>query len=310
MAITAEFSDADEPVADTDAELATNQHLYGVISGCAVTYDAANMTYDIAAGTILHNGLVVTVAAQANANTLVADSTNPRWTLISVDSTGTQVMTSGTAAATPSKPELGDNVWLAAVKIEAGQTIANNIAVKLDKRVMTHAPHSAAYKYKTAAQNFTTATLVDVTATSGNIAFEVAASTAYRIEIDGYMTAVGTAGSGGFKWAFTFPAAPTIARATGYWNHVGTDTASVTPAMLSGNIAPFTDIISGTAFGGVNASNTGVTNGLAAGPFKLVFFLLNGTTAGTVTLQAAQNTAAGTSSLREILATLTPMRAE
>jgi hypothetical protein len=69
VAYLTQFSDTTEPIADTDAEIATNQHLYGVISGCDVTYDASDMTYDIAAGVILHNGSVVAVAAQANAGT-------------------------------------------------------------------------------------------------------------------------------------------------------------------------------------------------------------------------------------------------
>ena len=102
MAIVYQAQDADEMWHDTDAEQMGNIHLYGVISGCAVTYDAADMTWDIAAGTILHNGSVVTVAAQTNVTTLVADSTNPRWTLLYVNSSGTGGIVSGTAAATPS----------------------------------------------------------------------------------------------------------------------------------------------------------------------------------------------------------------
>ena len=316
MAITAQFQDADEPVADTDAELSANQHLYGVISGCAVTYDAANMTYDIAAGSILHNGSVVAVSAQTNANTLVADSSNPRWTLISLDSTGTQVMTSGTAAATPSKPELGDNVWLAAVKIEAGQTIANNIAVKLDKRVMTHRPVEATYKYKTASQTFTTTTLTDVTATSGNIAFSIAASTAYELLVDMYFDGVGTAASGGVKLGLTGPASPTRVTVFGTYASTvaqGTDSVGNTERQTSYRSGIQTDGTTFPTFLAVNAAAAdavGGAGGAAVGVYSIRVIIINGTTAGTVTLQGAQNTAAGSTSLAYASARIMPIAAE
>lgn len=290
-------SDTVEPATDTDFEQFGNAHLYGVISGCAVTYDAADLTLDVAAGTILHNGSVVAVAAQANAVTLVADGTNPRWSTISINSAGTVALTSGTAAAIPSKPESPDNVEIAMVQIEAAQTIANNIAIKLDKRVWTHVP-APPLKYKTAGQNFTTTTLATVTATSGNLQWDVLASTSYKIIIEGQMSAVGTAGSGGFKWAFTFPAAPTIARAMVEANTTLADGAAV--AMTIGAMAAiggFVDITSGTAFGGSVSYNAGAVTGLTIGAFRVTMHLVNGTTAGTVVFQAAQNAAAGTSTL-------------
>ena len=311
MAIVYQAQDADEFWHDSDAEQMGNQHNYGVISGCGVTYDAANMTYDIAAGTILHNGLVVTVAAQVNANTLVADSTNPRWTLISLDSTGTQVMTSGTAAATPGKPEVGDNVLIAAVKIEAAQTIANNISVKLDKRVMTHLIALQKYKYKTATQDFTTTTLTDVTATSGNIAFALAATTAYRLVIDIDVSAVGTAASGGFKWTLAGITAPTAFYASMEGQVQINDGAGLSLARQVHADLDSTGMNTrtmGTAFGASNSSNVNVT-GIAVGLYRMTAFILTNT-AGTVTLQAAQNTAAGTSTIAAVVATLAVASAE
>jgi hypothetical protein len=311
MAIVTQYQDADEYWHDSDAESVANQHLYGVISGCGVTYDAANLTYDIAAGTILHNGIPVTVAAQVDANTLVADSTNPRWTLISLNSSGTQVMTSGTAAATPSKPEVGDNVWIAAVKIEAAQTVANNISVKLDKRVMTHV--GPPYKYKTANLDLTTTTLADVAATSGNVAFAVAASSVYRLEMKINVTVLGTQNSGGLKLALTGPASPTAVHYTGHWPIVtpqSVDSVANTEVPVNSRDGVYTEGTTFTTFLAANYRPTpavGSTTGLEVGMYEFDILIVNGSTAGTVTLQAAQNTAAGTTTIASLFATLTTL---
>jgi len=131
--------DSDEYFHDTDYEIIANQVHYNVVSGCGVTYDTADMTLDIASGSIKHNNLAVTVAAAANALTLVADSSNERWSYVTLDSSGAAVLVSGDPAPNsstePTKPELGDRVVLAMVKIQAGQTVAGNAEYKLDKRV-------------------------------------------------------------------------------------------------------------------------------------------------------------------------------
>ena len=303
MPITAQFSDAVEPISDTDAELATNQHLYGVISGCAITYDAADLTYDVAAGVILHNGVSVTVAAQPNASLLVADATNPRWASIYLDSSGIEGVVHGTAAAVPSKPETGDNVLLAMVLIEAAQTIANNIAVKLDKRVMTHVPASVTYKYKTAQQTFTTTTSTTITATSGNFAFAVDANTAYRFHQELNIGGVGTQNSGGVKLEWTGPASPTRIIIQGLYPAYIAQTADAG----TDNEYPFQSYIdvdnSVTSFGAYLQSNAaptpaaGSATGVRTGRYVFDILFVNGANAGTVTFQMAQNTAAGTSSI-------------
>lgn len=134
MAYQAQAIDSTEPFSDTDWELSANVGLYNVVSGCALTYDASDMTVDIAAGVVTHNGSLVTVAAQDNAVTLVSDGSNPRWAWLYIDSSGMGGITHGTAAATPSKAELGDNVALSAVLIATGATIAND-QTKIDKRI-------------------------------------------------------------------------------------------------------------------------------------------------------------------------------
>lgn len=148
MAYTAAAVDSDEYFHDTDWEIVANQGRYHVVEGCDVTFDAADMTYDIAAGQIMHNGGLVAVAAQTDAGTLVADATNERWAYVTLGSDGLDVLVSGDAAASssvePVKPELGDRVILYMVKIQAAQTIANNAEYKLDKRIL--APTALAHR--------------------------------------------------------------------------------------------------------------------------------------------------------------------
>lgn len=295
MAITAEYSDATEPIADVDAEAANNQHLYGVLEGCGVTYDAANMTYDVAAGRILHNGSIVAVSAQTNAGTLVADGTNPRWATIYLDSTGTEGLVHGTAAADPSKPETGDNVAIAMVLIEAGQTIANNIAVKLDKRVFTHPP-VATMKYAAATQTFSaTTTLADVVAAGSpaTFSFTIGANEIWHARARLRVTYTGT---GGLKLQFSGPASPTAVRISGSHNIVNLEGSTDT---ISNLLQPFTVVTAfATNFAAANAAaatndtyNTADNNGW----IDIDLFVINGANAGTVTLQGAQNTANGTS---------------
>lgn len=133
MTIIWQAEDNVEPIADTTIEGIANFNGYSVTSGCGLTYSAANMTVTVAAGSVLHNGTTVTVAG--NTVTLVSDATNPRWTWIGIPSTGTAAIVSGTAAATPTVPEIGDYVPLALVYVQANLAIANNATYKLDKRV-------------------------------------------------------------------------------------------------------------------------------------------------------------------------------
>jgi hypothetical protein len=134
MAYQAQALDTTEPVSDTVWEISANLATYNVISGCAVTMDSGNMTLDIAAGVITHNGSTVVVAAQTNALTLVSDASNPRFSWVSLNSSGAAALVSGTAAADPAVPELGDSVSLMLVRIDANETIASN-TTQIDKRV-------------------------------------------------------------------------------------------------------------------------------------------------------------------------------
>ena len=105
----------------------------GVVSGCAVTF-VSGMQVTVVAGSVKINN--ATVAVTTGNLTAINDATNPRFALITVNTSGTRAITHGTAAAEPAFPTIpADSVLLAAVYIPAGATTleANRIT---DKRVM------------------------------------------------------------------------------------------------------------------------------------------------------------------------------
>ena len=126
-------TDTTEPVTDTMMEQFGNAATYNVINGCAPSYSGANLDVTVAAGTITHNGISVAVAGSSV--TLVADGSQPRWSWVALNSAGSAVLVSGTPAANPTVPELGDYVEVALVYVEAGQPLASACAYKLDKRM-------------------------------------------------------------------------------------------------------------------------------------------------------------------------------
>ena len=109
----------------------------GVVSGCAVTEDPTtpDMTVDVAVGVVVVNGGLVSVSAQANNTIGTADGSNPRIDLVSVNSSGTVVVTAGTAAATPEAPAIpATSVPLAFVLVPASDTAITDAQI-VDKRV-------------------------------------------------------------------------------------------------------------------------------------------------------------------------------
>ena len=289
------YQDADgiEPVSDSFGETATNIAQYATVNGCGVTYSGLNMTFDVAAGVILHNRLFIPVAAQSAAGPLVADPTNPRWTWIALDNTGTVVVVSGTPAASPTVPEIGDYVAIALVKVEAAQTIANNITTKLDKGAVYP---SAITKYKSATQVYTTSTsLTNVTATNGDFAFYAAASEVWMAT---YYIPLSFGGTGGFKCQIAGPATPTNVDITGEVN------TAVLSTEGTSNVAAMHPIVPVTAFAtnivasdGNAAPGAGTFDSDLAGLVRIHLRLINGATAGIVTLQAAQNSSNSTTTL-------------
>lgn len=198
--------DSDEYFHDTDYEVLGNQGTYGIIVGCAVTEDATDLTADLAAGTILHSGSAVNVAAATDAYTLVADASNERWTAACLSSAGAAVLVSGDAAASssvePTKPEIGDRVLLKLWKVQAAQTVANNAEYKLDKRIMLRGPFTVIL-----GTNFdntqSNTVLENVTA----VAFPLAPATRYAFEA---LIVYRSGTTPDYKAAFTVPASSTI----------------------------------------------------------------------------------------------------
>jgi len=266
MAQTWEAVDNVEPISDSTIEQLGNQALYNVVSGCALTYDAADMTVDLAAGVITHDGAVTPVAGGTAEWTLVSDPSNPRWTWLGIDDTGSGVIVSGDPAAIPSVPELGDNVGVALVYVQAGLTVASDATYKIDKRV----PGGALTQVSRSTSNFTknnNDTLGDVT----GIAFPIGANQVWAFQVNA-PASIGA--SPDIKLAFTVPAG---ASASGL-AYVITDGATNTGTAGAVRIA---DLTASTGLAGLTAGVGLVISGV----------VVNSSTAGTVQLQAAQNSA-------------------
>ena len=102
----------------------------GVISGCVVSEDPStpDMTVDVTAGEVVETGEQITVSAQLNNVVSAADGTNPRIDLVTVNGSGTVVVTAGTAAAEPVAPAIpATSVPLAFLYVPTSDTsIADN----------------------------------------------------------------------------------------------------------------------------------------------------------------------------------------
>lgn len=251
-------NDTTMPIPDTHMEMVANQMTHGVIGGCGVTPDAADLTYDVAAGALMVSGAPVTVAAQANAGTLVADSTNPRWTWVVLDSSGVEAMVSGTAAATPAIPELGgDYVPIHLFYVAAGGTIASS-QTNYDQRIPL-----TTQTWVCTTQH--TANTDDVLGDVIGVKFFVDASQTWVFEAQ---LQISTGATPDIKAAFTVPSGAAS---------TGTFLYHATTAIASGRVADWTSSTAmATATAGTGATLTGR--------------LVNSTTAGWVQLQVAQNT--------------------
>ncbi len=149
------------------------------------------------------------------------------------------------------------------------------------------------YKYKTASQSFvTTTTYADITATTGNLAFAIGANEVWEVEWHLYVT---TEVAGGYKFQVTGPATPTAVQlGAGYQgnevDNVGTgqgrgwNDVVVRAIAFSGNIL---SVAGGVGTGLEQRVGTIVIRGL----------IVNGANAGTITLQGAQNSASGTTTI-------------
>jgi len=133
-------ADADSPFqAEPDSVdfdiLAAGYSGSGVISGCAVTAQGTpNMTVAVASGVVSVAGVRASVTG-ANSTIGTADGTDPRFDMITVNSSGTIATTAGTAAAVPELPSIPSNsVVLALIFVPASDTTIATVQIT-DKRV-------------------------------------------------------------------------------------------------------------------------------------------------------------------------------
>lgn len=287
MATTADLTRGVTPVSSVLMEQVMSAGSYSVISGCTASYSGANLQVTIAAGIVVFNGAPLVVAG--NVVTLTADGSNPRWGWIGIASTGTATWVPGTAAASPQVPELGDYVMCHLVLVSTSMTLASNATAKNDVRVMT--PLATPQKYKAAAQVITTnTTYADITAAVGTFSFPIAASEVWACEL---ALPVSFGGTGGLKVQATGPAAPT---AVSFQAMLPTSNAASerTYTWLAAVTAFSSDIANLNSAGAGSLTYLNSTNG---GMLRIVGLIVNGSTAGTVTFQVAQNSSNSTSTL-------------
>ncbi len=109
----------------------------GVLSGCAISEDPVtpDLTVDVASGVVLLNGSQITVSAQLN-NAITTGAGSDRVDLVSINSSGTVVITDGVAGAIPEAPAIpASSVPLAFVFVPASDTTIENNQI-VDKRVL------------------------------------------------------------------------------------------------------------------------------------------------------------------------------
>ena len=96
----------------------------GLVAGCAITAQIVpDMTVAVAAGSVFILGTGPIAIAGGNVTISAADSTNPRWDLITSNASGTLVVTVGTVAISPKPPSTpATSAILAYVWVRNGAT--------------------------------------------------------------------------------------------------------------------------------------------------------------------------------------------
>lgn len=262
-----------EPVHDTMMEQFGNHANYNVVDGCEPTYSAISMDVTVSAGHMIHNGTKVTVAG--GSVTLVADGTNPRFSWVGLSSAGVVTLISGTAAANPAVPELGDYVEVCLVKIEAGQTSAAAITHKMDKRLAT-ARQTGRSSASLSAD--TTEESTEETSIAG-FSLPVVAATPYSLRA---LIAFKAPTNTFYSWAFTSPVGSTF---NGSW-----ETNSVNGILEVRDVHGVTLSPSGLVRINNAAKGTGASNPIT---LYVSAHLLTGANAGVVQFQHANYLASG-----------------
>lgn len=133
-----------------------------VLSGCAVTAQGTpDMTVAVAKGAVLSGGTLFAVTA-GNVTISTADATNPRLDLIVVNSSGTKVARTGTAAAAPKPPaRSADDVVIAVVYVPAGDTAIQSNQI-VDMRALRTQGPIAIYRQTTVRTVNNTASAIEL----------------------------------------------------------------------------------------------------------------------------------------------------
>ena len=193
-------TDSVDIASDSMVEQFGNLATYNVVDGCDITYSASGLSVSVSAGSVTHNGARIAVAG--GSITLVPDATYPMSVWVAVNSSGTVEAVTGTAAAEPVVPELGDRVEIALVKVEANQTIAAACEHKMDRRLfgptLVTVGGSDSASATLSADAATTSTMANVV----GLSVSVAANTVYAFRLLIHYTA---SASADYSWRVTGP---------------------------------------------------------------------------------------------------------
>lgn len=296
------FQDNVEPIqADTIGAIA-NISNFNTLAGCGATYSVSNMQITIAAGAITHTSAYTAVAG--NVVTLVSDPSNPRWTYQYVNSSGVAAIVSGSPAAIPSVPDFGENVTGQLVYVQAGLTVAASAQYKLNHQMFaqsTLAIGGLVQKYKSAVQTFSTNTsFADVVAAGSpaTMSFAIGANEVWQAE---YWIPLTFGGTGGAKFQLTGPSAPTAVAINGTYGNAAVTGGDPGGVLEFPTVTAFSTTINGVNSAASVTSPVGAyvaSGGAITGTAILIrAVIINGANAGTVTLQAAQNSSNSTTTL-------------
>ncbi len=114
----------------------------GVLSGCVVSEDPVtpDLTVDVALGVVLLDGNQIAVSVQLGNAITTGDGSNPRVDLVSINSSGSVVITDGVAGAVPEAPAIpASSIPLAFVFVPASDTTIEDNQI-VDKRVFIPSP--------------------------------------------------------------------------------------------------------------------------------------------------------------------------
>jgi hypothetical protein len=265
MARPWQATDGTNWASDSMMEQFGNAATYNVVSGCGYTPNAGNLQVTVASGTITHNGTSTAVAG--NTVTLVADGSNPRWTWVAINSSGTAEIVSGTPAADPTEPEVGDRVEVALFKVAAGATVASS-QTNMDRRLFAPTSTDVVAGQLGTSRTTTSTTLADIS----GLSVSVSASTTYcfRAIVHYYAPAAND-----YKFGITVPSGATL--------HAMCEYINTSAAGTIGSITSSGGSISANGFG---ASTPGV--------IAIWGSLIVSSTAGSLQFQHALDTGTGT----------------